>query len=214
MLVENIMEKQRLKKHKQFMEFCRPTGKDTLLDVGAQNAEYKASDNYIEKNYPFPSRITALGTDKLPDFRKRHPKVKAITYNGRKFPFKDRSFDFVWSNAVIEHVGDLARQELFLSEVLRVAKRKIMLTTPNRGFPIEIHTRLPFVHWLPREKANCIYAKLGKKWAAGDYMFLLDEKAIRKMLDKAGRKYPLDYKLIKNRFFGVTGTFTILIEKK
>ena len=71
-------------------------------------------------------------------------------------PFADRSFDIVFSNAVIEHVGDIERQRLFVAEALRVGRR-VFLTTPNRWFPIEVHTRLPFVHWLPERAADRVY---------------------------------------------------------
>jgi hypothetical protein len=34
-------------------------------------------------------------------------------------------------------------------ELCRVARR-VFVTTPNRHFPLEVHTLLPFVHWLPK----------------------------------------------------------------
>ena len=42
-----------------------------------------------------------------------------------------------------------------MHELARVARR-VFLTTPNRFFPLEVHTLLPFAHWLPpslRERA-------------------------------------------------------------
>ena len=36
-----------------------------------------------------------------------------------------------------------------IAECSRVAKRMVFLTTPNRWFPIEVHTALPLIHWLP-----------------------------------------------------------------
>ena len=32
---------------------------------------------------------------------------------------------------------------------LRVARQGIFVTTPNRWFPVEFHTLLPLLHWLP-----------------------------------------------------------------
>jgi SAM-dependent methyltransferase len=55
-------------------------------------------------------------------------------------PFADGEFDIVFSNAVIEHVGDRERQRQLVSEALRVGRR-IFITTPNCRFPIEVHTR-------------------------------------------------------------------------
>ena len=49
---------------------------------------------------------------------------------------------------MIEHVGGRDRQRQLVSEAIRVGRR-VFITTPNRRFPIEVHTRLPLVHWLP-----------------------------------------------------------------
>jgi hypothetical protein len=44
---------------------------------------------------------------------------------------------------------------------LRVARRGICLTTPNRWFPIEFHTQLPLIHWLPKATGRAIFRRLG-----------------------------------------------------
>jgi hypothetical protein len=51
-----------------------------------------------------------------------------------------------------------------VSEALRVGRRAF-LTTPNRRFPIEVHTRLPFVHWLPDRASHRIYDLAGMGFA-------------------------------------------------
>jgi len=66
-----------------------------------------------------------------------------------RLPFRDSSFDIVFSNSVIEHVGDSNAQERFAKEVARVG-RSYWVQTPNRRFPIEMHLMLPLVHYLPR----------------------------------------------------------------
>ena len=65
---------------------------------------------------------------------------------------------------MIEHVGGRERQEAFVREALRVGRR-VFVTTPNRWFPIEVHTRLPLVHWLPEGPAGRAYDLAGKSWA-------------------------------------------------
>ena len=72
-----------------------------------------------------------------------------VAGDGRCLPFRDRSFDVVFSNSVIEHVGDVESQERFAREVLRVGK-SFWVQTPNRWFPVEQHLLTPFVHWLPK----------------------------------------------------------------
>jgi hypothetical protein len=43
--------------------------------------------------------------------------------------------------------------------------RRVFITTPNRRFPVEVHTRLPFVHWLPDRMAHGVYQAVGKSFA-------------------------------------------------
>ncbi|MEZ5099656.1 MAG: methyltransferase domain-containing protein [Thermoleophilia bacterium] len=79
-------------------------------------------------------------------------------------PFADGAFDLYVSNAVVEHVGAEAAQRRFVHEAVRVAG-SVFLTTPNRWFPLEVHTRLPLVHWLPPAAAGRAYDLAGKGWA-------------------------------------------------
>jgi len=72
-----------------------------------------------------------------------------VAGDGRRLPFRDAAFDVVFSNSVIEHVGDAASQERFAREVARVG-RGYWVQTPNRWFPVEQHLFTPFVHWLPK----------------------------------------------------------------
>jgi hypothetical protein len=75
--------------------------------------------------------------------------VTTVRADGRELPFVDGQFDLGFSNAVVEHVaGGRAGQRRFVSELCRVAER-VFVTTPNRLFPIDPHSLLPFVHWLP-----------------------------------------------------------------
>jgi SAM-dependent methyltransferase len=64
-------------------------------------------------------------------------------------PFRDHTFDVVFSNSVIEHVGDGRSQAAFAREAARVG-RGFWIETPHRGFPVEQHLWFPLVHWLPR----------------------------------------------------------------
>lgn len=72
-----------------------------------------------------------------------------VAGDGRRLPFRDASFDIVFSNSVIEHVGDARAQGAFAREAARVG-RGYWIQTPNRWFPVEQHLLTPFIHWLPK----------------------------------------------------------------
>src|SRR5437763_1442084 len=138
-LAINISIKNRKKKYQYFIKQLQPDKSSKILDVGFTEDDTYPGVNFLEKNYPYKENITALGIEDAPTFRKNFPQIRVIKYDGNYFPFADKEFDIVWSNAVIEHVGDSARQLFFLSELLRTGKN-IFITTPNRWFPIEVHT--------------------------------------------------------------------------
>ena len=83
---------------------------------------------------------------------KRRPYIAA---DGRALPFKSDSFHLVFSNAVIEHVGDEADQRRYIDEHRRVG-RQCIVSTPNRWFPVESHTLAVFKHWSPKWRAKTV----------------------------------------------------------
>ena len=85
--------------------------------------------------------------------------MRRVIADGRELPFADGEFDAAFSNAVVEHVGPEPEQRRFVVELCRVAKR-VFVSTPNRLFPLEVHTLVPFAHWLPRPAADRTFAAL------------------------------------------------------
>jgi Methyltransferase domain len=73
--------------------------------------------------------------------------------------FGDRSFDVVFSNSVIEHVGPPAKQAEFAHEVRRLG-RSYWVQTPSKWFPIEAHSGMPFYWFYP----EWLRAALMRSW--------------------------------------------------
>jgi hypothetical protein len=76
--------------------------------------------------------------------------ARFVLGDARQIEFADGSFDTVYCNSVIEHLGTLADQAKLAAEVRRVA-RSYWVQTPAKSFPLEPHYLTPFVHWLPPE---------------------------------------------------------------
>jgi SAM-dependent methyltransferase len=163
----------RERKLRLFLELFAPGPDTTVVDVGVTDsgvAGAYGTDNFLEAGYPWPERITAVGVTELDRFGAAFPQVRRVVADGRSLPFADREFDIAFSNAVVEHVGGRADQVAFVHELCRVATR-VFVTTPNRWFPVEVHTLLPLVHWLPR----------GLQPASLDDIDLLGPRAFREL---------------------------------
>lgn len=167
MLTDEISLRSRRQKLRLFLEELGPTSETTVLDVGADELAFGEGDgcrtmNFFEELYPWPERITALGLHEGEGFRARYPGIRYVQGDACALPFADGEFDVVFSNAVIEHVGGRERQRTFVGEALRVGRRAF-ITTPDRRFPVELHTRLPFVHWLPDRLSHPLYRAAGRE---------------------------------------------------
>ena len=196
----------RKRKYNFFLNQFNPTKTTKILDVGASEKEYQDTANILEKKYPWPENITVLGTDEYKKFIENYPNVPTITYNGGVFPFEDNRFDICWCNAVIEHVGDKKEQGKFLKEIERVSKTAF-ITTPNRYFPFEVHTKILFLHYLPKRIFEKILRVIGKSWSTGNYMNLFSLKELKQLLDNCNIK---NYRIVKNKFLGFTIDFAII----
>jgi hypothetical protein len=146
-LLKEMSYKSRAKKFALCASLFRPRPEDRVLDIGASGAVFL--DYTFEDVYPYPQRITAGGHDlgEVLSAQHHYPRSSYAVFDGCLLPFSDKSFDLVFSNAVIEHIP--GRQKEFADEVTRVGK-SWFVTTPNYWYPFETHYHLPFVQFLPR----------------------------------------------------------------
>lgn len=178
----------RQKMFRAFMEYFRPKPETTILDVGVTSDDCFQESNYFEQLYPYPHRITCVGTEDGSHLEARYP---GLTYSrvkpGEPLPFTDCAFDIVFSNAVVEHVGNRTAQAAFVRELCRVGKA-FFITTPNRWFPVEHHSGLPFLHYLPAP----IYRGLLRRtryqyWAKEAHLNILTRSTLSTLFPADGR---------------------------
>ncbi len=152
------------------MRELRPTAETRVVDVGVTDSGHGedayGTHNFFEAHYPWPEQITAVSTQYLERFSAAFPQVRAVRADGRALPFDDGEFDVAFSNAVLEHVGGRDDQQAFVHELCRVARR-VFLATPNRWFPLDTHTLVPFAHWFPRTPRERIYHALRRHEGLG-----------------------------------------------
>jgi len=148
----------RQKKFDLFMELFQPAFQDLVLDLGG------ADGSFFSWLYPWPEQIVAMDIqiDRLARLR-RSSSSQPLLANGTRLPFADKTFDILWSNAVIEHVGTRDQQKRLAQEIQRVAS-SYFVTTPWRGFPIELHYKLPLYQFVPKRLQRACSRRVAIGW--------------------------------------------------
>lgn len=143
-LIAPIHRKFRSQKCDLFFEVLRPRHGDSLLDVGGGTGIL----GEFGRIYRYFTVVQVVNLDPQVIEEEGLEHVKCDVADGCSLPFRDRSFDWVFSNAVIEHVGGANRQQRFAEGIRRVARKGYFVATPDRHFPIDPHTLLPFYQFL------------------------------------------------------------------
>jgi SAM-dependent methyltransferase len=170
----------RRRMYERFLAIMRPSEHTSILDLGVTNEADSPEANAFERWYPHKHRLVCAGVEDASHLERRYPGLRFTTVVPHQpLPFRDQQFDIVFSNAVVEHAGSRAEQRAFIAEAVRVA-RQFFITTPNRWFPIEMHTALPLLHYLPIRIHRRVLSSVGHAyWAAEDHLHLLDASSLR-----------------------------------
>lgn len=132
--------------------------------------------------------------------------------------FADASFDVVYSNSVIEHVGGPDDVAAMAREIRRVG-RSYYVQTPNKHFPIEPHFVFPWFQYLPQSARVALVRRFELGWegrhpdaaearALVDSIRLLSRRELRKLFPDATitaeRVAGLPKSLVAYRFAGTS----------
>lgn len=127
----------------RFMKTLSPKKSDKILDIGG------TAFNWALIDYKHP--ITLLNLDVPGNASELPENYTCVAGDGTALEYEDKSYEIVFSNSVIEHVGTYEKQKAFAKEASRVGK-KLWIQTPAKYFFFEPHYLMAFVHWFPK---NC-----------------------------------------------------------
>jgi len=172
----------RRKRAKLFVRKMKLKENMRVLDVGGQPHIW----DYVK----FPLEITCLN---LPGISvKTHNSHHKITYvegDGCNMPeFHEGQFDLVFSNSVIEHVGNKTNRKAFANEIRRLSK-SYWIQAPYKYFPIEAHCGMPFWWFYPKKVRLFFLERWRKKLPAWTNMVegtdIVSAKEIRGLFPEA-----------------------------
>jgi SAM-dependent methyltransferase len=213
--VNAMRRRARKRRTRIFLENFSLSSQTRILDIGSEDGANIAS---VLKTSPVqPENVYIADIDEQMVLKGREQfgfSPVVIPESGRK-PFEDSFFDIVYCSSVVEHATipksqvwsvksgavfketALKQQQEFAREISRIGKR-YFVQTPYKWFPIESHTWLPFVGYLPRCVLISILAITNRIWVkktTPDW-YLLSARQLRRLFPEA--------RIMKERFMGLT----------
>ncbi len=151
----------RRRRMKKFVQVLKIKPGTRVLDLGGAPAIWEHVSVPLQitlLNLPGALSMGEVEVLKAPNLR--HHTFHLVKGNACNVEqFGDRSFDLVFSNSVIEHVGPPPKQAEFAHEVLRLGT-SYWVQTPSKWFPIEAHSGMPFYWFYP----ECMRAAVIRNW--------------------------------------------------
>lgn len=208
--INNLIKKNREKFFEIFNKHIYFDLNSKVLDVGSVDLRHEYENVFIRK-YSYKKNISCLSNTSLYNLKKKFPSIAIYKGDGRKMKFKSNFFDIVHSNATIEHVGNFKNQKSFIAECYRVSKNNIFIQTPYRFFIFDPHTKLPFIHMLPKKFHRFFLKKMGFDfYSKQSNLNLLSIKDMTTICEQLNIK---NFKILKHRLLFFTSNIILIIKK-
>ncbi len=188
---------------------------ETVLDIGSTKDNVMASSNFFARELAW-KYVVSLFSDQYIDPEKDldFEIDQAFVGDAARIGDDIGKFDLVISSATVEHVGGAANQARMVASCIRLANRYAVITTPNRWHPLEFHTHIPVLHWLPKPLHRRLLRAIGFSFFADeDNLNLLDRAALEGMVaDSSARHLIEDWRISTVRLFGFVSNLVLIVK--
>ncbi len=193
----------RKRRFKLFYDLLKTKTDCKILDIGG----FGNTLEIIDKDFCNKNKITILN---LENVEVSNMNIQFVLGDATESGlFSDKSFDVVYCNSVIEHVGDDEKRKV-LSENIRKWGVRYFVQTPNYYFPYEPHFLIPFFHFFPVK----LRAYLLNNFTLGSYRkesnlmsAIIKVSSVRLLNLEELRSFFPGAKIIKEKFFFLNKSF-------
>ena len=183
----------------------------SILDIGTTNDKALKSSNFIIYQFKDVKIKKSLSNQSIQDNFFELNYNKSITESLSNDEINSLSSDIVISSATLEHVGSDFNKNLMIKNITFLTKKYFIITTPNRYYPIDFHTKLPILHWLPKKIHRKILKLLGLDFFSKEENLDLLSYNDLKNLTNDIQNFDIEIKKIK--FLGLTSNLIIFGKK-
>ena len=178
------------------------------LDIGSTNDIDNESSNYLIKNLADIKIYKSISNQEINNSFFSKTLKKSITEKFLDDEIQSMKSDLVVSNATIEHVGNFENQKKMIQNILLLTKKYFIITTPNRYHPIDFHTKLPFIHWMPKNIHRKILKILKLEFfSKEENLNLLSKNELKILLKNCGVN---NFKIFDISLLGFKSNFIII----
>jgi SAM-dependent methyltransferase len=188
----------RKKRMDSFLSVMGPAARTSILDLGGQPKFWDA--------VPFPLRLTILnlpGT--VNPIESNHHDIHYVEGDACNVDaIGDGSFEIVFSNSVIEHVGPSNKQASFAHEVRRLG-RSYWVQTPSKWFPVEAHSGMPFWWFYPDKVRRFFIDRWHKTLPGNPWTQMIEETSVLSK-DQMAHLFP-EATILVETFLGIPKSY-------
>lgn len=177
--------------YKLYLKYFPADPDSDVVDIGVTPDTSYEESNFFERFYPYKDKLYATSIEDASFLEEQYPGMHFVKQTESfHFPFENDRFKVLFSNAVVEHVGSNTNQRDFIKECVRISNHGFYITTPDRFFPVEMHTCLPFLNWLPKRTFRKILRGTKYDWCSYENnLNLLTTGEVKKIMDDICREY-------------------------
>lgn len=211
--IDDIIKKKRSEMLNILNKNIKDNDLESFLDIGTTEEKELKSSNYFVKNLNKIKIKKSISDQEIKNDNFNKFLRKSITSEFLETEIENYKSDLVISSATIEHVGSYENQSMMIENIIKLTNKYFFVTTPNRFFPIDFHTKLPIIHMFPKKIHRKILRLINlHEYAEEKNLNLLDENTINKLIN-AQQNVSFKIRILKVKLFGLTSNLLIFGEK-
>ena len=183
---------------------------NSCLDIGTTEDFDNFSSNMIIKKFSTIKIKKSISNQNIKSSFFNFTLKKSITDIFDDKDLKTFKSDLVIASATIEHVGNFSNQLKMFDNIISLSNNYFVITTPNRFYPIDFHTKIPFIHWLPKTLHRFILRFVGLKYLSNEENLNLLTKKDLISITKNDKYRNIKFSIETIKLMGIVSNFVII----